>query len=75
MSNKIHKISQYHYAIADEGGWLPGAYYTYEAAELALKHKSREDWRFLQRLQDIANEQENPENRVISEKLILDNLN
>lgn len=73
MTNRIHQTGET-YCISDEGGWLPGVYESCEVAELALKYKNLDNWRFLQKLQDIANENPDEDKRVITEDLILSQL-
>lgn len=52
--------------ISDGGGWLPGAYESREAAELALVHATTDHYRMLPRLQKQANERNGGTGGVIT---------
>lgn len=65
MSNKIHKVNDT-FVIADEGGWLPGCYDSRITVEKALTVKHHEEWGFLKRLQDEANQRNGGVDGVIT---------
>ena len=43
------------YLISDEGGWLTGVYEDEKTARVALERKHEDNWKLLQKLQDMAN--------------------
>lgn len=51
----IYTTDEGAFVIADRGGWLEGSYETQEAAELALKHASKDKYKFLGMLRDEIN--------------------
>lgn len=65
MSNKVHKVDDT-FVIADEGGWLPGCYDSRATADKALTVKHLENWGFLRRLQDEANQRNGGVDGVIT---------